>query len=334
MPSSTAQSRQPDAQPSSRAKIKFAVTPSAAAFDARLTATDVRVLHALASYANRNGDCHPAQGTLARRLGLARRTIMRAIERLVATGHVRVAKRNGAGGARLANRYTIVLESSQGELPFDGPPATEMAHGYGDTPVTLDAHPCDVGGTPRTQPRKNTTSPPPTGDGPRADERGNEQDGDGEDGERTGARSKRKPKPRARPKPPPRRPAVAHYLPEDYTPDLDAAVAIGIPPQLARRVAAAFVDHWLAEDSPSARKRNWDAAWRTWCRRELERLPRGGSSAGMGRRRPGRGDAPPRAGAAADDPVLAALRRRRAEGGDVDEGGKVIDLPVGMVAAR
>ena len=46
------------------------------------------------------------------------------------------------------------------------------------------------------------------------------------------------------------------------------AVSEGVDPE---RTFAKFKDHWRAEGSARARKRDWEAAWRNWCRGESDR---------------------------------------------------------------
>lgn len=63
----------------------------------------------------------------------------------------------------------------------------------------------------------------------------------------------------------------AARLPDDF--ELTAkrravAEAEGVP---AERTFAKFCDHWRAAGGQNARKRDWDAAWRNWCRREADR---------------------------------------------------------------
>jgi hypothetical protein len=45
-----------------------------------------------------------------------------------------------------------------------------------------------------------------------------------------------------------------------------------------RREHEKFTDHWLAAAGASARKRDWDAAWRNWIRRAADQSPRRGTS--------------------------------------------------------
>jgi uncharacterized protein YdaU (DUF1376 family) len=73
-----------------------------------------------------------------------------------------------------------------------------------------------------------------------------------------------------------RRSKPAGRLPEDWTPSIDLqryASDLGCDAD----TASAFADYWHAENSSKAVKRDWDAAFRTWCRREAERRsgPRG-----------------------------------------------------------
>jgi hypothetical protein len=43
------------------------------------------------------------------------------------------------------------------------------------------------------------------------------------------------------------------------------------------RTFAKFTDYWRAASGQNARKRDWDAAWRNWCRTEADRKPSGGN---------------------------------------------------------
>jgi hypothetical protein len=60
-------------------------------------------------------------------------------------------------------------------------------------------------------------------------------------------------------------------LPEDFSLTADrraVAEAERIDPE---RTFAKFRDHWAAASGANARKRDWDAAWRNWCRTEADR---------------------------------------------------------------
>lgn len=43
------------------------------------------------------------------------------------------------------------------------------------------------------------------------------------------------------------------------------------------RTFSKFTDHWKAASGANARKRDWDAAWRNWCKNETDRRPMNGS---------------------------------------------------------
>lgn len=75
---------------------------------------------------------------------------------------------------------------------------------------------------------------------------------------------------------PPVSPRTGVRLPEDFALTADrrrVAEAEGIDPE---RTFAKFCDHWRAASGANARKRDWDAAWRNWCRTEADRN-RGGT---------------------------------------------------------
>jgi len=63
----------------------------------------------------------------------------------------------------------------------------------------------------------------------------------------------------------------------ELTPERQAiARAEAVNPE---REFARFCDHWRAASGASARKHDWDAAWRNWCRKAAEFAPRGGAKA-------------------------------------------------------
>lgn len=69
---------------------------------------------------------------------------------------------------------------------------------------------------------------------------------------------------------------TAKRLPEGFTltPERRAiATAEKADPE---REFARFCDHWRAAAGQNARKHDWDAAWRNWCRKAAEFVPRGG----------------------------------------------------------
>lgn len=64
-------------------------------------------------------------------------------------------------------------------------------------------------------------------------------------------------------------------LPEDFALTAErrrVAEAEHVDPE---RTFAKFCDHWRAASGANARKRDWDAAWRNWCRTEADRTSGG-----------------------------------------------------------
>jgi hypothetical protein len=67
------------------------------------------------------------------------------------------------------------------------------------------------------------------------------------------------------------KPAMATRLPDSWplTPEREQyAISQGVDPE---RTHQDFCDYWHAKAGPNARKLDWDATWRTWCRRAAER---------------------------------------------------------------
>jgi hypothetical protein len=125
----------------------------AAVYDERVTPTGLRVLAALASYADKNSFCYPAQGTIARRLKMGRRTIQRQIASLDRLGYLLIEPRvrtDGRGGYA-PNGYMLqfpAVATDPGRMANDatataGPetPETEMPVRDVPGPILGDA-PC------------------------------------------------------------------------------------------------------------------------------------------------------------------------------------------------
>lgn len=69
----------------------------------------------------------------------------------------------------------------------------------------------------------------------------------------------------------PKRQAAATRIPDNFTltPERrEIAEQEGLDPE---RTFATFVDYWRAASGANARKLDWDATWRNWCRREADR---------------------------------------------------------------
>ncbi|MHA6684476.1 YdaU family protein [Mesorhizobium sp. A556] len=68
-------------------------------------------------------------------------------------------------------------------------------------------------------------------------------------------------------------------LPDDFSPDMAAAVEAGLSQAEAQREALKFRDYWISQPGQKGVKLDWPATWRNWCRHAVERRPqqRGGS---------------------------------------------------------
>lgn len=62
-------------------------------------------------------------------------------------------------------------------------------------------------------------------------------------------------------------------IPDDFEPDLQEAVQLGLSHQQARKEADAFRDYWRAVPGNRGVKSDWSATWRNWCRKTSERFP-------------------------------------------------------------
>lgn len=64
-------------------------------------------------------------------------------------------------------------------------------------------------------------------------------------------------------------------LPPDFVPDIGFAISIGLTRSQAENEAAKFQEWWPAQPGQKGVKLDWGLTWQTWCRKALERLPRG-----------------------------------------------------------
>lgn len=124
---------------------RYALIPSAAISDTRLTPVQLRVLLAIGSFTSKDQECFPKQKTIADLLGIARETVNRACARLTELGYVSVEHQHRADGGQRENLYRVILD------PCDRPVTP---------PVTASDHtPCDpTASHPRTTHKNNLTS--------------------------------------------------------------------------------------------------------------------------------------------------------------------------------
>jgi hypothetical protein len=194
-------------------------------------------LVSLGEWANDDGVCWPSHDTIAKRVGVGRRQVIRIIEQLVELGVVEQIERK-----QHSNVYRVRCDITMSHLkqPETASDVTSVAHvtpmsdvTLGAPDVTSRASRCDIAMSPEP------LEPP------------------------------KEPSERARA-------SKATHIPEafDVTDDLYtwAETELGLLPVVVDRETAKFLDHFRANGGT---KKNWLAAWRNWMRRAVEFAPRG-----------------------------------------------------------
>lgn len=87
------------------------------------------------------------------------------------------------------------------------------------------------------------------------------------------------------PTPPVKEPSVPKKgtrIPDDFEPDVQAAVEIGLRPERALSEAAKFKDYWASATGAKATKMDWPRTWLVWARSAVDRQggPRGSPAQG------------------------------------------------------
>lgn len=111
----------------------FARVAAAAIFDKRMPAAALRVLAAVATYADAAGVCFPAVSTVANRLGLSCRQVFRHMAKLDAAGYLERQRTKRSRGGFGANLY---------RLHFPAAPVPERASDA--TPHVASSAPADA----------------------------------------------------------------------------------------------------------------------------------------------------------------------------------------------
>ena len=65
------------------------------------------------------------------------------------------------------------------------------------------------------------------------------------------------------------RPSRGTRIPDDFQPDIEAAVSEGVPCLEAERQARSFCDYWRSKPGKDGLKLDWPATWRVWYRRSI-----------------------------------------------------------------
>jgi hypothetical protein len=68
------------------------------------------------------------------------------------------------------------------------------------------------------------------------------------------------------------RAARATRIPDDFKPDIEYGVTLGLHRRKVEREAMDFRDYWKARPGAGGTKLDWPATWRTWIRRTADKL--------------------------------------------------------------
>ena len=202
------------------------------------------VLLSLANHADKTGgSCFPSVETIHREAGVSIRTVTDVLKRLAAAGLI-VPGRDGRKAT-----YTLIMNlTPEASSTVEDASTQEDASIVEDGSTVEDAASIpeassDDAGSIFHESRKHL---PANLKEPSANPEGNRQ----------------------------KRDAQGHRLPDDWAPSragVEFATGLGLDWQ---RVAAAFCDHWHAKAGKDARKLDWDATWRNWCRTDSQRRGR------------------------------------------------------------
>jgi hypothetical protein len=216
----------------------------------KLTALEIAIYLFLGTYAHhKTRRAWPSLQTIADGVGCIERRadVARAIKRLVAKGLLRKQPRRARDGSHISTLY---------ELAEVGGAVSEPANRCSQPGEQVLAN------SPTEQTNEQTIKERDTPDGV------------------SGARERARP---TNPQPTGKRNGGSAErgtrLPADWHPaaaDTLRACSEGLDPE---EEAGAFRDFWIAEDGPKAIKRDWNAAFRTWCRHSAERHARHGAGA-------------------------------------------------------
>ncbi len=133
--------------------------------------TAFAVLAVLCRHANSNGQCYPAIGTIAKTLGLSRRTVQSAIRTLECAQVISVTAKN-RDGRTLSNCYHVPIAKGETDCTHaadrtgeaDRTPECNRLHGEGAAYCTGRVQPTAPKGQPKEgRPKKGP--PPPKSDG-------------------------------------------------------------------------------------------------------------------------------------------------------------------------
>jgi len=91
---------------------RLSIIPSRAISDTNLTATQLRVLCAIGSYTSKDQTAYPRQATIAELLGISRKTVNQACQKLKDEGYLEIRHQYREDGSQRSNLYYVRLDPS------------------------------------------------------------------------------------------------------------------------------------------------------------------------------------------------------------------------------
>lgn len=247
---------------------KFSIVPLGVVGEKGVTLIELKLEVALAGFQNRKSkDCFPSIKTLSEVTGAGKREVRRGLRRLRSRGRISWNERQRENGSTTSHFYTLHFMDAIDGGGLEAPEGSEAPEG-------LEA----PGGDGSEAPGGDGLEAP-EGDGPEAppfnkglNSQSNSQSN--RDIIYLGDFPKKKieeiKKDRPKPKP---KPSKASRIDPDWKPTTagnDYAIDKGFSDKQIPNIVEKFVDHWLADASPKALKKDWNAAWRTWVRNDIK----------------------------------------------------------------
>jgi hypothetical protein len=198
------------------------------------------VLVCLCNYADERGYCYPSIAALQRDTSQDRKTVIANLKALIESRYIADTGRR-VGPTKGVIVYQVLGFASSAEIGT----STEI----GTVPV-LPGSSTEI---PTKQSRFSVEGVP-----------------------KTGHRSVREPSE----EPSENRQGRATRLPTDFELTAERRLVAEAERLPAERTFAKFCDHWKAASGAKARKHDWDATWRNWCRTEVDRIKPGFAVAG------------------------------------------------------
>lgn len=93
--------------------VRFARLPANAISDRRVRSTELRVIAAVAKYADKEGLAYPSMGRLAGDLGVTRAAVQKQIRKAVEHGYIQVTHCKRPSGGFKSNLYRVIFSTPQ-----------------------------------------------------------------------------------------------------------------------------------------------------------------------------------------------------------------------------